>query len=140
MAAADPLVPTDTVLATRSEEVLHLGTTRRAVERLRLRKVVVTEEVTITVPVRREEFRLERFPADEHDSPAAQPQDPDQVGETLLHEFVLREEVPVVQMRVIARERVRVTKTVRTDHVEVAEQLRKERIQTTLESTSQPGD
>lgn len=44
----------------RSEEELHVTTERRAVERVRLRKHVVTEYVEQTVAVRREELRLER--------------------------------------------------------------------------------
>jgi stress response protein YsnF len=47
---------------TRSEERLHVGAERREVGRARLRKYVVTEEVQKTVPVRREEVRVEREP------------------------------------------------------------------------------
>jgi len=47
---------------TRSEEELRVGTTRRQTGRARLRKHVVTEMVTKTVPVSREEVRIEREP------------------------------------------------------------------------------
>jgi hypothetical protein len=47
---------------TRSEEELHLGTTERESGRVRLKKYVVEDEVTETVPVRREEVRVEREP------------------------------------------------------------------------------
>jgi hypothetical protein len=47
---------------TRSEEELRVGTETRDRGRVRLRKYVITEEVTQTVPVRREEVRLEHEP------------------------------------------------------------------------------
>jgi hypothetical protein len=47
---------------TVSEEELRVGTTEREAGRVRLKKYVVEEEVTQTVPVRREEVRLEREP------------------------------------------------------------------------------
>jgi hypothetical protein len=54
--------PTQTVdsgeYLTRSEEQLHVGTERVETGRARLRKVVVTEQQTITVPVTRKEVRL----------------------------------------------------------------------------------
>ena len=56
---------TDTAM-TRSEEEVSFGkrTTRKA-ERVRLKKVLVDDEVTTTVPVRREEIRLETEPPPE---------------------------------------------------------------------------
>jgi len=47
---------------TRSEEQLHVGTEKVQTGRARLRKVVVTEQQTVTVPVTREEVRLVREP------------------------------------------------------------------------------
>ena len=47
---------------TRSEEELTVGTRQREAGRARLRKYVVTEMVTKTVPVKREEVRIEREP------------------------------------------------------------------------------
>jgi hypothetical protein len=50
----------------RSEEEVVAGTTdMRPTERVRLRKVLVTEHVETTVPVRREEIRLETDPPPE---------------------------------------------------------------------------
>jgi len=54
---------------TRSEEEVRVRTRRRAVGRVRLRKYVVTEHVQMTVPVQREEVRLEREPVDDEDDP-----------------------------------------------------------------------
>ena len=45
---------------TRSEEELTVGTAQRESGRVRLRKYVVEDQVTQTVPVRREEIRIER--------------------------------------------------------------------------------
>jgi sporulation protein YlmC with PRC-barrel domain len=49
----------------RSEEEARLRTESRPSERVRLKKVVVTDEVQRTVPVRREEVRLEQDPPPE---------------------------------------------------------------------------
>jgi hypothetical protein len=52
----------------RSEEEVEIGTTEaRPTERVRLRKVLVTDQVETTVPVRREEIRLETDPPPEGD-------------------------------------------------------------------------
>jgi uncharacterized protein (TIGR02271 family) len=48
--------------AAGSEEELHVGTASRERGRARLRKYIVTEEVHQTVPVQREEVRVEREP------------------------------------------------------------------------------
>jgi stress response protein YsnF len=52
---------------TRSEEEVRIGKRVRERERVRLRKYVVTDYVEKKVPVKREEVRLEREPADETD-------------------------------------------------------------------------
>ena len=57
--------PTTDEAMTRSEEELKVGKADRERGRARLRKYVVTEEVQQTVPVRREEVRLEREPITE---------------------------------------------------------------------------
>ena len=49
----------------RSEEEVRLRTEARPRERVRLKKVVVTDHVERTVPVRREEVRLEHEPPPE---------------------------------------------------------------------------
>jgi stress response protein YsnF len=52
---------------TRSEEEVTIKPQARPRERVRLKKYVVTEPVTKTVPVRREEIRVERVPVEEDD-------------------------------------------------------------------------
>ena len=56
---------------TRSEEELRVGTTQRETGRVRLRKHIVTENVTQTVPVQREELRVEREPITDANRDAA---------------------------------------------------------------------
>jgi hypothetical protein len=70
---------------------LQVGTEVRPRERVRLRKYVVTEEVTKKVPVSREEVRLEREPVDEP-QPAA-PGEGNVIEDE--PEVVLKEEEPV---------------------------------------------
>jgi stress response protein YsnF len=69
-AAAD--AETDDAM-TRSEEELVVGTRRRTRGRARLRKYVVTEHVQRTIPVRREEVRVE-FEPEEATPPKDTPQ------------------------------------------------------------------
>jgi uncharacterized protein (TIGR02271 family) len=115
---------TDTAM-TRSEEELRVGTETRERGRVRLRKYVTTEEVTTTVPVQREEVRLEREPiTDENlDAAASGPE----LSEAE-HEVVLHEEAPVVEKRVVPKERVRLDTDTVTGEREVAEEVRKEQI------------
>ena len=90
----------------RSEERLHVGTLSVPVERVRVRKVVVTEERTVTVTVRREELRVEREPIAPGDVVQEQLAGPDQDPRVV--EMVLHEERVVVEREVVPVERVRV--------------------------------
>ena len=111
---------------TRSEEELQVGTRQRERGPVRLRKYVVTEPVTQTVPVQREEARLEREPITDANIDAAM-SGPDLTESE--HEVTLREEEPVVEKRVVPKERVRLDKDVTTEEHEVSEEVRKERIE-----------
>ena len=111
----------------RSEEELHVTTERRAVERVRLRKHVVTEYVEQTVPVRREELRLEREAITGQNAEGTG-EDPELADEA--HEIILYAEEVVIEKRVVPRERVRISKELITEERVVAEELRKERIET----------
>jgi len=118
--------PTDDAM-TRSEEELRVGTTQRETGRARLRKHVVTEMVTKTVPVSREEVRIEREPIT--DANRGQATDGPDISEEE-HEVVLHEEEPVVEKRVVAKERVNLGKETVTEDQEVSEEVRKEQIDT----------
>lgn len=111
---------------TRSEERVNVGTERQAAGRARLRKYVVTENVAQTVPVQREEVRLEREPISEGNRDEAL-SGPD-ISEAE-HEVVLHEERPVVDRETVPVERVRLDTETVTDEVTVDEQVRKERIE-----------
>jgi uncharacterized protein (TIGR02271 family) len=118
--------PTTDDAMTRSEEELRVGTAQRERGRARLKKYVVTEQVQKTVPVQREEVRIEREPITEGnvdralDGPAISEEE---------HEVVLHEEEPVVEKRAVPKERVRLSKEQVTDEAQVSEEVRKEQIE-----------
>jgi uncharacterized protein (TIGR02271 family) len=110
---------------TRSEEELQVGTQARERGRVRLRKYVTTEQVQQTVPVQREEVRVEREPITDANIDAATSGPELSEAE---HEVVLHEEEPVVEKRTVPKERVRLDKEAVTDQEQVAEEVRKEQI------------
>jgi uncharacterized protein (TIGR02271 family) len=118
--------PTTDDAMTRSEEELRVGKAQRESGRARLRKYVVTEQVEQTVPVQREEVRLEREPITDanvgaaHDGPAISEEE---------HEVVLHEEEVVTEKRAVPKERVRLDKETVTDEQTVSEEIRKEQIE-----------
>jgi uncharacterized protein (TIGR02271 family) len=111
---------------TRSEEELHVGTERQATGRVRLRKYVVTENEQVTVPVSREEVRVEREPITDAniDSATSGPE----ITESE-HEVVTHEERPVVAKETVPKERVRLDKDTVTEEKTISEEVRKERIE-----------
>jgi len=117
--------PTTDSAMTRSEEELRVGTQARESGRARLRKYVVTERETQTVPVSHEEARLEREPITDANAGAAM--DGPAISEEE-HEVVLHEEVPVVSKEARPVERVRVDTTTVTEQQQVSADVRKERI------------
>jgi uncharacterized protein (TIGR02271 family) len=118
--------PTTDDAMTRSEEELRVGTARQERGRARLRKYVVTEQVQQTVPVRREEVRVEREPITDAniDDALSGPEISEEE-----HEVVLHEEQPVVEKRTVPKERVRLEKDTVTDEASISEEVRKERIE-----------
>ena len=118
--------PTTDEAMTRSEEELRVGTETRERGRARLRKYVVTEEQQVTVPVQREQVRVEREPITDANIDAAASGPAISEEE---HEVVLREEEPVVHKRVVPRERVRLDTETVTEERQVAEEVRKEHIE-----------
>lgn len=117
--------PTTDDAMTRSEEQLHVGTRQEETGRARLRKFVVTENVTTTVPVQREEVRIEREPITDSNVGAAL--DGPAISEEE-HEVILHEERPVVAKEAVPVERVRLDKETVTDEHTVTEEVRKEEI------------
>jgi uncharacterized protein (TIGR02271 family) len=128
--------PTTDDAMTRSEEQLHVGTEKRVAGKARLRKYVVTENVTQTVPVTREEVRLEREPITDANRDAAMTGG-DITSEE--HEVTLTEERPVVSKETTPVERVRMDTVAVTDEQQVNESLRKEQIETDIPEVDQKG-
>jgi stress response protein YsnF len=129
----------------RSEEQLRVGTERVAATRVRLVKYVVTEEVQITVPIRREEIRIEEVPIDATDdgSPGESlVAGPDTYGAHsarpagsvggpaggLPDEVILHTERPVVTVEVVPRERVRLRTELVQGQETVTGQVQREEI------------
>jgi uncharacterized protein (TIGR02271 family) len=119
--------PTTDDAMTRSEEQLRVGTETVEAGRARLRKYVVTENVTTTVPVSHEEVRIEREPitdanvGDALDGPAISEEE---------HEVVLHAERPVVAKEAVPVERVRLDTETVTEQETVSDSVRKEQIDT----------
>jgi uncharacterized protein (TIGR02271 family) len=108
---------------TRSEEELDVDTKQVPRGQAGVRKRVVTEQQHRTVPVEREELRVERepIPAGEGDSTT------ELAAEERTVE--LREEQPVVDKRVVPKERVRIGKEVVRDQEQISEPVRKEQVE-----------
>ena len=118
--------PTTDDAMTRSEEHLNVGTQRVEAGRARLRKYVVTENVTRTVPVAHEEVVLEREPitggnvGNALDGPAISEEE---------HEVVLHAEQPVVAKEAVPVERVRLDTETVTEQQTVTDTVRKEQVE-----------
>jgi uncharacterized protein (TIGR02271 family) len=108
---------------TRSEEELEVETKQVPRGQAGIRKRVVTEQQHRTVPVEREELRVQRepIPAGEDDGDAKMSADERTIE--------LREEQPVVDKRVVPKERVRIGKEVVRDQEQVSEPVRKEQVE-----------
>ena len=111
---------------TRSEEHLNVGTQQVEAGRARLRKFVVTEQQTVSVPVSHEEVRVEREAitdanrGDAVDGPAISEEE---------HEVVLHAEQPVVTTEAVPVERVRLGTETVTEQQNVSGEVRKEQIE-----------
>ncbi|MGY1793606.1 PRC and DUF2382 domain-containing protein [Geodermatophilus sp. SYSU D00525] len=143
--------PTTDGAMTRSEEQLRVAIEQVATTRVRLVKYVVTEEVQVTVPIRREEIRVEHVPLDAPDLP----------GESLAPaggtapvtgapaagtgtaglpgEIVLHAERPVVSVEVVPVERVRLATEVVQGQERISEQVQREQIVVDQTRSPQPG-
>ncbi|MDX6222324.1 MAG: hypothetical protein QOD91_1378, partial [Frankiales bacterium] len=112
---------------TRSEERLRVGTENVQTGVARLRKYIVTENVTQTVPVSHEEVRIEREPITDSNRDAAYS------GADLSeeeHEITLTGERVVTAKETVPVERVKLATDTVTGEQQVDETVRKERIDT----------
>jgi len=119
--------PTTDDAMTRSEERVRTGTEQVQAGKARLRKYVTTEQQQVTVPVTREEVRVEREPITDANRGQAM-SGPDLSEEE--HEVVLNEERPVVATEAVPVERVRLAKDQIQDEQTVNVDVRKEEIDT----------
>jgi uncharacterized protein (TIGR02271 family) len=108
-----------------SEEQLVVETERVPAERVRVRKEIVEEEVTVTVVLRHEELVIEREPIQPGEVPAESADGP-KLDEPPI-EIVLWAEEPVVTTRSVPTERVRVLRTLGSQQQDLTAQLRRER-------------
>ena len=114
---------------TRSEEQLRVGTQRVAAGRAGIRKFVVTEQQTVTVPVSHDEVRVVREPLQPGDSV-----DGSTIGEDSIDVALMQDEVRV-DKQVVGVEKVRLATETVTEQQEVTEAVRKEQVEVTGDTT-----
>jgi uncharacterized protein (TIGR02271 family) len=119
--------PTTDEAMTRSEERLRVGTEQRESGRARLRKHIVTEHVSTTVPVSHEEVTVEREPIT--DANRAEAMSGADLSEEE-HVVTLTEQRVVVGKETVPVERVRLGTETVTEQQQVDETIRKEQIET----------
>ncbi len=117
--------PTTDDAMTRSEERLRVGTQAVQTGKVRMRKWIETEQVSTTVPVSREEVRIEREAIT--DANVGRAMDGPALSEEE-HEVTLTAEQPVVQKEVTPVERIRLDTETVTEQVQVNESVARERI------------
>ena len=110
---------------TRSEEEMRVSKQTRESGRARLRKYLVTEQQSVTVPVTHEEIRIEREPITKSNYDAAT-SGPDLSEDE--HEVTLHQEEVVVDKRVVPKERVRLDTETVTEDQQVSADIKKEQI------------
>lgn len=110
---------------TLHEERLNVGTERREAGTARLRKYVVSEKQSVTVPVTHEEVHVEREPI--RDGRAV---GDGKIGEEV-QEVTLHEKVPVVNKETVATEQVRLGTERVTDQQQVSGEVRHEEVDVT---------
>lgn len=109
----------------RSEEQLQVRTETAATERVRLVKRIVTENVTITVPVSHEKVTLERIPVT--DTNRGDAADGVELTEHAWDLVLYTEQIQVTKVTVPV-ERVQLSKRIITEQEQVSDTLRKEQV------------
>ncbi|MEP6981340.1 MAG: PRC and DUF2382 domain-containing protein [Nakamurella sp.] len=111
---------------TRSEEQLNVGTRTVEAGRARLKKYVVTEQQTVTVPVSHEEVTLVREPIAAGEATDAV------IGDDAV-EVTLMEDQVVVDKQAVAVEKIKLGTETVTEQQEVTEAVRKEQVEMTTD-------
>ncbi|MFD7315268.1 DUF2382 domain-containing protein [Streptomyces sp. NPDC059883] len=115
----------------RSEEQLHVSTEEHEVGHARLRKVVVTENVTTSVPLSHEEVRVIHEAIAPEDRSGIRGS---RIGEAQT-EVTLHAEQPVIRKESVPVERVRMETEKVTEQKEVSTEVRKEQIEYDTDQT-----
>ena len=110
---------------TRSEEQLRVGTQKVEAGRARLRKFVVTEQQTVTVPVRHDEVKIVREPLKPGESV-----DGATIGEDAIEVTLMQDQVKV-DKQVVGVEKVKLATETVTEQQQVTDAVRKEQIEVT---------
>jgi stress response protein YsnF len=140
-----PAAPPSDGAMVRNEEQLRVRTERVADRRVRVVRYVVTEQVQVTVPIRREEIRIEELPPDAPDDLAGVDAGGESLsgaageehGSGLPEEIVLHAERPVVTVEVVPVERVRLRTELLTDQERVGGRVQRERV--AVDQDTRPG-
>ncbi|GGK83712.1 DUF2382 domain-containing protein [Ornithinimicrobium pekingense] len=111
------------------EEQVRVGTEKVQTGRVRLRKHVVTEQETVTVPVQREEYEIVREPV-HGDTPTT-----DDLGEDEV-EVAVHEERPVVGKDVVATEEVGIDRRTVTAERDVTTNVAREEVDVVEDDTT----
>ncbi|MHA7145638.1 PRC and DUF2382 domain-containing protein [Arthrobacter sp. TmT3-37] len=119
----------------RSEERLRVGTEQYEAARVRLRKYIVTEEATMTVPLKREEIRIEVEPIS---SPVRLEAEGVPFQEQSV-ELVAHEELAVLSKETVPVERVSMRTVEVAGRTTVREEVRKERIASSADGAASVG-
>jgi uncharacterized protein (TIGR02271 family) len=118
----------------RSEEQVRVGISSTPRSILRIRKVIVSEQQTVTVTLRREELRITEEPATDDATASGLLADP---GDELV--LVLHAEEVDVSTRVVPVERVRVRKARVESTTAITESVRREQVQVISADESEIG-
>jgi len=108
---------------TRSEEQLKVGAQRVEAGRARMRKFVVTEQQSVTVPVSHDEARIVREPLQPGDS-----LDGATIGDDVVEVTLMQDKVQV-DKQVVGVEKVKLATTTVTEQQQVTGEVRKEQIE-----------
>lgn len=118
----------DNVSVPVMEEELQAQKTLRQAGEVKLRKIVHTELKHFTIPVMREEVRVERVPASESTATTGTLQDAGAFKEKTVSVPVMEEEVTITK-RPVLKEEVRLTKERIEESQDVSGEVRKEKVE-----------
>jgi len=117
---------------TRSEEQLNVGTQRVEAGRAKLRKFVVTEQQSVTVPVSHDEVQVVREPLQPGDS-----LDGATIGEDSIEVTLMQDKVQV-DKEIVGVEKVKLATTTVTEQQQVSDSVRKEQIEVDGDTAGTP--